>query len=463
VTVAGWKTTVYGYAELNVNWDSTQSFNEGPGNGAVQRQDFTNAEGVITRGSYAGKHPRLMFSPRDSRLGFRVAAPAWGDIKVSGNLELDLGGGAGVGNFGAAPGNVSEAGFFTNPVVRLRHAWGKIETPIVDVLFGQTWGLFGGLPFSTPITAQIPGLTGEIFNRNTQVRVSKTIKTEFVNVDLAVAALRPVQRDSAIPEGQALARISFPKWTGWHSTYINGTGLQPAWLSVSGTVRSFAIGESCTPVAPALTCTAPNTTTYITGTGLAVDAFLPVIPATKEDKSNSLSIIGQFVTGSSINDLYTGLTGGVGGYAYNRTGTAGTEGGTPGTLGGAAAAVSPIDNGFVVYGTDNKPLQPWWITSLVGLEYYIPGGRAAIFFNWGHTQLNNAAAIVKALNANTPSTPATGIRNHSNLYSGGVMFDATSSIRLGLEYARIVDVYEDGAANREAVNNACHLTGFFFF
>jgi hypothetical protein len=43
------------------------------------------------------------------------------------------------------------------------------------------------------------------------------------------------------------------------------------------------------------------------------------------------------------------------------------------------------------------------------------------------------------------------------------MFDATSSIRLGLEYARIVDVYEDGAANREAVNNACHLTGFFFF
>jgi hypothetical protein len=424
VTVAGWKTTVYGYAELNAIWDSTQSFSESPGNGAVARPT-----------TYAGTHPRFQASVRDSRLGFRVAAPAIGDVKISGNLELDLLGGAGVGAIGT-PGAVSEGAFFANPVIRLRHAWGKVETPIVDVLFGQTWGLFGGLPFSTPMTGQIPGLTGGIFNRNTQLRVSKTFKTEYVNVDLAVAGLRPVQRDSALPEGQALARISFPKWTGWHSTYINGTGLQPAWVAVSGTVRGLAVGAPCSFAAPATTCTS-TTTNFVTGTGIAVDGFIPIVPASRDDKSNSLALIGQFVSGASINDLFSGLSGGVG--AYAGTMTAGT------TANGPA-----LDNGLVIYDRDNKLVQPWWISSLVGLEYYLPGGRFALYVNWAHSQLNNVSAI----------PAAAGIRNHQNLYSGGLMADVTSSVRLGLEYARIVDVYQDGT---EASNNAVHGTAFFFF
>jgi hypothetical protein len=297
--------------------------------------------------------------------------------------------------------------------------------------------LFGFMPGYTPTTAQIPGLTGEIFSRNTQLRVSKTIKTEFLNIDIAVAALRPVQRDSALPEGQAAVKVSFPKWAAWHSTYVNGTSMAPASLSVSGTARQLAIGAPCNLTGTATTCNS-TTTNFVTGLGLAIDAFIPIIPGAKDDKSNSLSFVGEFVTGSSINDLFTGLTGGVG--AYNATMKAGTS-----------AAGPFIDNGLVAYDRNNNIVQPNWTTFLLGLEYYLPGGRAALFVNWGHSQLNNAAALATAPGA---------LRNHSNLYNGGFFVDVTSNVRIALDYSRIVDAYQD---NVEAVNNAVHGSAFFFF
>jgi hypothetical protein len=426
VTLAGFKTTIYGYAELNAMWDSTQSFSDLPGNGQVARP-----------GTYAGQHPRFQGEMRDSRIGFRLAAPAWHDMKASGVMEFDLFGNAGVGNFLAAPGNVSEAGFWSNPVLRIRHAYGKIETPIVDVLFGQTWILFGSLPNYVPAVVQIPGMPGELFFREAQVRVSKTIKTEFVNVDLALAAMRPVQRDSATPEGQGLAKISFPKWTGWQAPYLNAMQLAPASLTVSGTLRQLAIGAPCTIPTGGTTCNSTQTY-FLTGSGIAVDLFLPVIPGKKDDKSNSLSVSGSFVSGRSINDQYTGLTGGVG--QYNAT-----------MFPGTAANGPLLDSGLAVYDTNNNVIQPWWITSFVNLQYYLPGGRVAIIGSWGHTQLNNAADL---------PTAKTALRNHSNFFEGGLFADVTASIRIAAAYDRMVDVYQDGVT---ATNDSIKATAFFFF
>ncbi len=420
VDIAGWKTTFYGFVQADFMWDSTQSFNDFSGNGQVARPE-----------TYAGSHPRFEMSLRNSRFGFRFAPPAWGDIKTSGNFEFDFIGGEGAGAIQNAAATVSEAAFFVNPVLRIRHAWGKIETPIVDILFGQTWDVYGMLPLYLPTIVQWPGLLGEIFARTPQFRVSKTIKTEFVNVDLILAAMRPPQRDAAVPEGQAAARIYFPKWTGWHSGYLTGTSLMPASLSVSGTLRQFAIGAPCTFAAPATTC-ASTTTNFATGSGIAVSGFIPIIPRTKEDKSNSLNLVGELSSGTSNSDLYTGFTGGI-----------------ANALPAGQAFTGVIDAGLLAYNAAGELVQPKWLTSLLGLDYTLPGGRATIFVNWSHTQLNNPGDF-----------PSRNVRNHSNMWNGGVTVDVTQQVRMAVDYTRIVDVYNDGVT---ANNDRVQFVSYFFF
>lgn len=422
ISLGGWRTTLYGFAQTDLMWNSTQSFEDCSGNGQVARPD-----------TYAGTHPRFVASIRNSRFGFRLAAPAWGDIKVSGNLEFDLGGGVGAGAIANASATVSEGGFFTNPVLRVRHVYGKIETPIVDVLFGQTWALFGWLPNYVPTIVQWPGVQGEIFARTPQVRISKTFKTGLVEVDLAVAAMRPPQRNAGVPEGQAGLRISFPKWTAWHTGHITGTSLAPASIGVSGTVRQLGVGAPCTATAPATSCESV-TTRFVTGSGIALNAYVPVIPASAKDKSNSLSLVGELVSGTSINDLYSGLSGGVGS-----------------ALPAGTSSSGHIDSGLVGYDAAGNLVQSQWLTSFVGLEYYVPGGRVALFVNWGHSQLNNAAKF---------STAVSALRNHSNLYEAGFFIDVTQQVRVGLDYARIVDVYQDGVI---AANDAVQGSAFLFF
>ena len=71
--------------------------------------------------------------------------------------------------------------------------------------------------------------------------------------------------------------------------------------------------------------------------------------------------------------------------------------------------------------------------------------------NWGHTQLSNASEF---------STAPKALRNHSNLYEGGLLVDVTQQVRVALGYARVVDGYADGV---DAVNNRVQATAHFFF
>jgi len=212
-------------------------------------------------------------------------------------MEMDF-----FGPTGAIGTTVSEASFFVNPNFRVRHAYLKMETPIVDILFGQYWDLFGNQPSYLPAIVQWPGLVGELFSRTTQLRLSHSFKTDQITVDVAVAAMRAPQRDAGVPEGQAGMRFIINKWTGWHTSYLTSTALTPASIGVSGDIRGFKVPEFSAK---------PEKTKSATGSGFALNAYLPIIPSTKEKKDNSLSVVGEFVTGKSINDLYTGFNGGV--------------------------------------------------------------------------------------------------------------------------------------------------------
>ena len=121
------KTTLYGYTEAVFKYDSTESC-----------ADVCGGSQIAKSGTYRGNHGRMIFSPRDSRIGLRFMGPEEHGIRVSGNLETDF--------FG--PTTTSEQGTYVNPVLRVRTSYVKLETPVLDFLIGQNWTLYGWQPYN---------------------------------------------------------------------------------------------------------------------------------------------------------------------------------------------------------------------------------------------------------------------------------------------------------------------------
>jgi hypothetical protein len=416
IMVSKWSATLYGFVEADFIHDSTQSLSEVAGNSQIPLPN-----------TYTGSHDRYMEGIRNSRFGIRLRAPEWHGIKSSANFELDA-----LGN----QINTTEAQTFTNAAIRVRHYNLKIETPVLDFLIGQYWSLFGWQSFYFPNTVEIMGLPGELFHRDTQLRVSKTIKTAPVNVEIAAALFRSPQRDSGVPEGQFGARVVINKLTGMQTVNSTGTAIAPASLGFSATVRQFRVNEFiATPVH----------SNYAIGWGVNAGAFIPVIPASPTRKGNSLSLTGEYAYSQGAADQYTGLTGGV---AFPTIPAA-----MPG--GAATTFAANVDPGIVTYTADRVLHLINWQSFNVGAQYYFPGlnGKLWVAGAYSRTNSDNAAKF--------SATPAK-IRDHEEWADGNIFWDATNAVRLGFEYAWFHDVYAD-AAHTEATNHRVQFSAFYIF
>jgi hypothetical protein len=283
--VNGWKASVYGFAELDYMQDSTESFVEGSLNNTLQRPD-----------TQAGDNPRTQFTARNSRIGFIAAAPETGGIKASSVLEVDF--------FGNQPTDATQSDFYTSGPLRMRLFYLKLETPIVDVIAGQyhelfAWGSFGFYPNSVGF---LP-LLGEVYRRDPQARLTKTLHAGVVDLQIAVAAVRPASRDSGYPDGQGGLRLAVLPWEGANTQGAGRPIVAPMALGISGIVRRLSVNDfSSTPSNPQTA----------TAWGVAGNLFLPIIPARGQDMTNAISITLEGTVGTGIADMYPGLTGGVG-------------------------------------------------------------------------------------------------------------------------------------------------------
>jgi hypothetical protein len=439
--VGKFATTIYGFTELDAIWDSTQSFNDTAGNGQVKRA-----------GTYAGNNGRVQFSIRNSRFGIRVKSPETRWFRASGVLEMDFEGATlPLGAPNPPPTYYgTESAFFNNPTFRLRHGYVKFETPIVDFVFGQTWHLFGWGTLAFPTTVGIQGYPSEVFNRGAQVRMSHTFKSDAVELEIALAALRPPQRNSGTPDGAAGLRLAFPKWTGMQTVNSTGTSINPLTIGVSGDVRKVAVNDWSAD---------PKTSHTATGGGFAIDAFVPVIPATKDRKGNSLSVSGELAYGKGIGDLYTGLTGGVP-----------IAPALPKDMAGNAQTYTPdIDPGIASYTVDANGTATLnliqWTTFNLGAQYYFPGldGRLFVSANYGRSTSNNAKNLLgypaPISPANTTKAQAS-IRDHQDWWDANLFGDPYPGVRLGLEYMHFADTYVDGTL---AVNHRLQFAAFYIF
>jgi len=413
--VSKFKVQFYGFAELDIIHDSTQSFNEAAGDGLIAKPN-----------TYAGEHGRMAVSARDSRFGFRITGPSTETIKTSAVIEADF-----LGNQPSAPPATSETAFYTNPTLRMRHYWFKVETPYVDLQAGQSWALFGWQPYFDPASVEIQGLPGQVFGRTPNLRLSHNFKSDAVNVEVAVAASRPPQRDGDIPDGQGGLRLTINDWKGYRTVGSAGTALDSAAIGVSGMVRNFTVAE----LSPT-----PLNSNHATGWGFSADAMLPIVPASKEDHSNALTLTGSFSTGSGNADQYAALSGGV---SFPRV---------PAADGTMVAFPSNIDNGLVTYDANGDLHTIDWTAYIVGLQYYLPFGGLWLSGNYSHMHSGNICDYGAA--------PG-GIFTDSDFYDANLFLDAlNNSLRFGLEYAHFQQKYADGV---KAKNDRIQFASFFFF
>ncbi len=420
---AQWKLGIYGFAEADVMTDSTRSFADG-----------MNSNVVANNNSLAGNNARTQFTIRNSRLGFKMSSPEVGGIRPSGVLEMDFFG------YDPTPPTTSEAGFFNNPTFRVRHAYVKLESEPVDLLFGQMYHLFGWQNYFFVTSAAFLGLPNEIFGRTQQVRLSHTFKTDPVNIDFAVAAFRPVQRDSAVPDGEAGLRLLINNWKAINTPGNGGTAAYPAGLGVSGLVRRFKVNA---PTASAGPTTQSNSDT---GWAFAVDALIPIIPAQDStDRGNALTLNGEYTRGSGYADQFTGMSAGA---SFANVGTA------TGVMPAIAANnnYANVDNGLVAYDAGGSLHTIDWQSFVVGLQYYLPpSGRIILAGNFTHSDSKNIADFF-------PN--AHGVFKESNYADGTLFFDVTPATRLGVSYQYLKQNFADGTS---AQNNRYEALALYFF
>jgi hypothetical protein len=193
-----------------------------------------------------------------------------------------------------------------------------------------------------------------------------------------------------------------------------------------------------------------------TTSAVAIDVFIPVLPAKKESKGNSLSLNGEFATGYGFSDLYTGFQTGL----VNPT--------IPnGTSGVANPVYTPNVDGNLVVFAPNGDLHGIQLTTyLFGVQYYFPGsdGHYWISANYSHTQSATTPKFTRTALAAVPTdynlTYAGAARESEDWFDVNLFGDIVDGVRIGLEYANYNDRYVDGV---HAINHRVQASGFFLF
>jgi hypothetical protein len=412
--------SLYGFAEFDSIYDTTQSFNELAGNAAIARP-----------GTFAAENGRTLFTVRNSRLGILFKTPEFHRISLVAELEFDL--------LGNQPTTATELQTFVNDTVRIRHAFVEVQSPWINILFGQYWQLFGWQSYFFPATVAIQGVPGQLYSRAPQIRLSHAFKGDAVTLELAAALGRAPQRDSTLPDGQFGIRLNINKWRGVHSTGSTSTAVDAAAIGVSGTVREFRLADPNAPMQPT------TQTVSALGWGISVDAVLPLIP-TRERRAWALTANGSFVRGTGIADFYTGLTGGV---AFPNT---------PPLPAGYPAP--DIDNGLALFQNNLALGTVDWQSFLVGLQFYLPPhGKVWLSGNFSQMNSDNTANFL-AINPMAPTKFTNNVFTESRWADANLFWDAIPRLRLGVEYSWFWQLYSDSVT---ATNHRFQFSAFYIF
>jgi hypothetical protein len=379
----------------------------------------------------------MNYSARNSRIGFRFKGPETDVVKASGIVEGDF--------LGNQPTGISDAALINNPTFRIRHMAGKLETPYIDVLGGQYWQLFGWQGFAFPNSVEIMGLPGQVFGRTPQLRISHAFKTDDITLEVALASSRSPQRDGGLPDTQGGLKFLINKWKGLRTANSTGTSVDSGGIAVSGVYRQFRVND----------LGGANDRNTKNAGGISVDALLPIVTATMDDRANALTFTGSYVRGTGIADMFTGLTGGIGYPAL------------PANAMGTVPTYTPnIDPGLVTFFGKGDLHTIDWQAFIVGLQYYLPPkGNVWISANYSRLNSPNIADFTGATGFDPSSvTAAAGtpakVMKESQFADGNLFVDVNKAVRFGVEFAWFKQKFVDDST---AKNLRTQLSMFYLF
>lgn len=417
------RVTVYGFAEADLISDSTQSLTENAGNTAIARQ-----------GTTAGDAGRVQMSARNSRLGIKVESPETeGGIKGMGNLEWDF--------LGAANGT-TEATIYSAPTFRMRHGFVKVQTPWLDLLFGQTWTPFAASGAFQPATVEIQGVPTEIFQRTVQLRVGHTFTAGDFKAELEVAAIRPYQHDSAVPDLGGYLRFVYEGWRGYKATGQTGGDDSGIQLAFSALTRQVRVLDG----APAATCPGAGASTCFDtarGAAFAIDAIIPILPASKKSRANGLTLTAEASEGTGYSDVFSSENAGVT-----------TIGNPPGTTAANYKTGTSLDPGVAGFNSVTGKFDTVDLKSLLlSLQYFLPidNGNVWVSALYGTLQSDNAVDFAAASSAIADE----------RWVAANLFYDLTPAVRFGLSWSKTRQRLGDNSAPR--TNDRVQLSAWYVF
>jgi len=422
---ARWRSSLYGFVELDAMHDSTQSYGQSANNAMLARP-----------GTYAGLHGRTQFTANNSLFGFILTAPDWFAMKATGHVEVDF--------FGVQPSDATESTVYTMGTVRMRLFYLRLLLPRgLELLAGQYHDLFawGGSGFY-PNSVAFLGIAGQVYHRNPQIRATWSIPLCCVTLHIAAAAVRPVQRDSEVPDVHAGLKLNIDGWRGISAQGFGQPDSQPLAIGVSGIWRRFAVAEFL-PV--------PGEPKIAFGYGLAANAFVPIIrPRTRIDRRNALAVNAEVTIGTGLGDLYTGLTGG----ALFPTLP------NPGGLMPAPIYRQNIESGIVTFDADGNLKTINWRALVVGLQYYLPFADGRIWVSGNYSQLKSTNIV-----SLTPENSRGGVFYWQDYFDANAYAAVTPAVQLGISYQYTHQVFGDRpfGAHPESHNHRGELGFRFFF
>jgi len=397
-----WNITPYGYARLDAIEDSTQSFEDGIQPNLIARV-----------GTYKGDHRRTIFTARDSRLGIAVGAPTFEGIKSSAVVELDF--------YGLTPTDARKHDSVVFGPVRIRHAYFKLETSVVDVIAGQYYDLFGWNGSFYPATVGYLGVPAQVYHRNPQLRIEKKIHLGDTEITAAVAAVRPGQRDSGVPDGEAGIKFAFNGWNGAAMAGFGRPSLSALSIGVSGLYRRFE--------APAFRNQPGSLAVRTNGWGVAAQALLPVIPIKDiEHHGNALTLTGEFSTGTGIADMYTFMDGGSRFPLLPN----------PQKADPAFQYQANVDPGLVTFDRNSVLKTINWRAVVAGAQYYLPVGNGRIWLSGTYSRVwsDNLRDL-------TPFVSWGAIFTKMDYIDANLGFDITPAAVAGLSFQTVHQQFGD--------------------
>lgn len=414
--ISKFNLSIGGYVKLDYAYNSANLGSNGV---------ITPASGAIPSGAISGTGPnsatfagqdQSVFSLKQSRIWFKIDGPPLVGAKTGAYLEVDFYG----DNSAAAE----------SPMPRLRHAYGTIDWPKTQVLFGQYWDMFAPMIASTEDFRTAAPQGAPYGPRVPQIRLTQKVNfTADQGLKLVFALQDPNQTgdNQSTVTGQYGPSVNYAGQIFYVSKSL---GLAPGYLSLSMnplTVGFF--GLYGTEKAPS------NGNSSLSSWGYGLYAFAP-LHGSKDGVNRAMTVAFEGQAYAAGNLAYSSAT------AQSVVGT--TQAGvTPGTT----------SNTFNATG-NQKPARNW---GFIGQLKFFPTQDLGFTAGYG-----TRYALSNGDYAGIPNYQ----RQSQQIYAN-VTYDVNAAIRLATEWQNIETKYGNvnsvAGAEASGVDNTVRLCAYYFF